>query len=260
MEPNSGLFLSTDPFAGWATRPISLHRYAFNHQNPVSRRDPSGTVSIAEIGAAVQVAGTLASIAIPTFKAVQDLRAGVPLAKVTQDLAYEAAIGVGTSVVAGGVLRWAPRLIRIRPLGWKTPFGGRSAKSVWKTASIQARGEAIEPNILGGPRKLPWNYPVIDDFTGNVAHSIKSIDLTAVSSTTTRIASEIRREAIRLAEFQPVNCGNARLAGQRVAGRRLTYVFERGAADRLQQQALIDAAQEVRANFPDVLLEFRWIE
>jgi RHS repeat-associated protein len=264
LGPGAGGFLSSDPFAGLGMQPGSLHRYLFNLGNPISRSDPSGAFSMAEVGAAVQIAGTLASIAIPTFRAAQDLRAGVPLAEVTQQLAYEASINIASSVVAGGILRWAPRLLRLRPFGWMTPLGGRAARSVWSTvagiAGNRARGEAIERIVLAGERRLPWNYPVIDDFLDNIAHSIKSIDLTAASNTATTIASTIRREARRLAEFVPQDWGAARLAGQTVAGRRLTVVFETGAADELQEQALRAVAREVRANLPEVLLEFRWIQ
>jgi len=42
-----------------------------------------------------------------------------------------------------------------------------------------ARGVALERERLGGQRTLPSNTPTIDDFSYNVALSIKSIDLNA---------------------------------------------------------------------------------
>jgi RHS repeat-associated protein len=40
--PGQGRFVSEDPFAGWATRPYSLHAYQYAYSNPVRWTDPSG--------------------------------------------------------------------------------------------------------------------------------------------------------------------------------------------------------------------------
>jgi len=40
--PGQGTFPSRDPFAGWATRPYSLHPYQYAYSNPVRWTDPSG--------------------------------------------------------------------------------------------------------------------------------------------------------------------------------------------------------------------------
>jgi len=42
--PGQGTFISEDPFAGWATRPYSLHAYQYAYSNPVRWTDPSGEV------------------------------------------------------------------------------------------------------------------------------------------------------------------------------------------------------------------------
>jgi hypothetical protein len=40
--PGQGRFVSEDPFAGFATRPYSLHAYQYAYSNPVRWTDPSG--------------------------------------------------------------------------------------------------------------------------------------------------------------------------------------------------------------------------
>jgi RHS repeat-associated protein len=40
--PGQGRFVSEDPFAGWATRPYSLHPYQYAYSNPVMWTDPTG--------------------------------------------------------------------------------------------------------------------------------------------------------------------------------------------------------------------------
>ena len=259
MDPAQGRFLSTDPFAGFQRQPVSMHRYLYANANPVTMHDPSGRVTLAQVGATVQIAGTLASIAIPTYTAFRDLQAGASLGEVTQQLAYDAAMGVAFSAVGGGILRFAPRLLKIRPRGWSVPVGGRASRSVWNLGN-HARGEAIERLILARPRTLPWNYPVIDDFAGGIAHSIKSIDLTAASRGASSVKSLIRGAARDLDEFVPRNWGTARLANQPVNGRLLTVAFERGASDRVQAKALAEIASEIGDNFPNVRLVFKWIE
>ena len=48
-QPETGRFLTTDPFQGVPTTPMSLHRYLYGNANPVSMIDPSGRMSLNEI-------------------------------------------------------------------------------------------------------------------------------------------------------------------------------------------------------------------
>ncbi|MBN9425418.1 MAG: PASTA domain-containing protein [Burkholderiales bacterium] len=41
-QPETGRFISTDPFMGYAESPITLHRYLYAGADPVNNRDPSG--------------------------------------------------------------------------------------------------------------------------------------------------------------------------------------------------------------------------
>ncbi len=104
---------------------------------------------------------------------------------------------------------------------------------------------------------MPWNYPVIDDFAGGFATSIKSMDL--IGKSPSYIRSQIMRSAEQLNSFVPRNWGNARLFGSSVNGRNLIYAFEPGAADAAQAALLRQVAQEVRAAYPQVKIAFQWI-
>jgi RHS repeat-associated protein len=45
-DPNTGRFISTDPVEGSLTSPVSLHRYLYGNDNPISYRDPSGEFAL----------------------------------------------------------------------------------------------------------------------------------------------------------------------------------------------------------------------
>jgi len=47
-DPNTGRFVSTDPFEGFNNQPITLHDYLYAGVNPVNAIDPSGEVSLLE--------------------------------------------------------------------------------------------------------------------------------------------------------------------------------------------------------------------
>jgi RHS repeat-associated protein len=47
-DPNTGRFVSTDPFEGFNNQPITLHDYLYAGVNPVNAIDPSGEVAIIE--------------------------------------------------------------------------------------------------------------------------------------------------------------------------------------------------------------------
>ncbi|PPT06925.1 Wall-associated protein precursor [Geitlerinema sp. FC II] len=51
-EPETGRFLSTDPFEGMVESPVSRHRYLYGNANPVVFEDPSGEMSISRYSAA----------------------------------------------------------------------------------------------------------------------------------------------------------------------------------------------------------------
>ena len=65
-EPETGRFLSPDPFEGVVESPVSRHRYLYGNANPVVFEDPSGEVSaVAGELQASNIASILAKISLP---------------------------------------------------------------------------------------------------------------------------------------------------------------------------------------------------
>ncbi|MCP3939318.1 MAG: RHS repeat-associated core domain-containing protein [Actinomycetia bacterium] len=77
-DPETGGFLSRDPWPGWTRDPASLHSYSYAASNPVNRTDPTGYFSLASslvtLGAMPVLAflgvGKPSRIAPPTFRRV----------------------------------------------------------------------------------------------------------------------------------------------------------------------------------------------
>src|SRR5690554_1896977 len=63
----NGRFVSSDPFAGWITKPVSLHKYQYANNSPVSFVDPSGNFTLTSVMAAVAISNILAAQPIVTF-------------------------------------------------------------------------------------------------------------------------------------------------------------------------------------------------
>jgi len=59
-SPQSGRFNRLDPYAGDRRSPLSFHKYAYAHMNPIMGIDPSGLISITEIGISNFIQGSLA--------------------------------------------------------------------------------------------------------------------------------------------------------------------------------------------------------
>jgi RHS repeat-associated protein len=54
-DPETGRFISRDPFGGNATDPVSLHRYLYANANPIMNTDPSGEMTMKELGIAIAI-------------------------------------------------------------------------------------------------------------------------------------------------------------------------------------------------------------
>jgi RHS repeat-associated protein len=67
MDPSTGRFTSVDPYDGYAEAPVSLRKYLYANVNPISLRDPSGTISIDECLTAIAISGILAANTIPAY-------------------------------------------------------------------------------------------------------------------------------------------------------------------------------------------------
>jgi RHS repeat-associated protein len=65
-EPTSGRFVSMDPHPGKTTRPISLNDYVYASDDSPNMTGPTGLFSMGDIGASLNISGTLSSLSLPT--------------------------------------------------------------------------------------------------------------------------------------------------------------------------------------------------
>jgi len=64
MDPRVGRFVSVDPFDGDQNIPVSLHRYLYANQSPISMSDPTGKMTLVEVSIAITISGILSTILI----------------------------------------------------------------------------------------------------------------------------------------------------------------------------------------------------
>ena len=96
--PANGRFLTQDSFAGFASDPRSLHKYAYTHNDPVNGIDPSGHFGIISVGGL--------NINIGSSIAFLGTRAGMTaVAKFSAELAFEYATGIPVVTSPKGMLQ-----------------------------------------------------------------------------------------------------------------------------------------------------------
>jgi len=64
-QPQTGRFWTMDSWEGTQTDPLSLHKYLYAADDPVNRIDPSGHMSMPELGSVMANIGTLAARILP---------------------------------------------------------------------------------------------------------------------------------------------------------------------------------------------------
>jgi RHS repeat-associated protein len=72
-DPRIGRFVSADPFEGRPQDPRSLNRYGYAHSDPVHGTDPSGEVTLGEVGTTLSNIGSLATRAYNAYDFVHSL-------------------------------------------------------------------------------------------------------------------------------------------------------------------------------------------
>jgi RHS repeat-associated protein len=75
-DPLVGRFVSADAYEGSLNDPMSLHDYQYAHANPVVNTDPSGYMTLAEVGATIGLVGILAGLGLTTVGAIATLATG----------------------------------------------------------------------------------------------------------------------------------------------------------------------------------------
>jgi RHS repeat-associated protein len=102
-DPETGRFISRDPFAGNVTDPVSLHRYLYANANPVMNTDPSGQATLVET---MVISGLIAFDAalIVSYYNGETLREALPKAVIAGVFgAFSGALGqAAAAVVSSG--------------------------------------------------------------------------------------------------------------------------------------------------------------
>ena len=100
-DPQAGRFLSADPFGGYDSNPLTLHRYSYAGNDPINQSDPGGKdYTITDTLMSQQIAG-LASVA---FQAVGDYVTGQKYDAKRYAQAY------GSGIIFSGIGLMSPAL------------------------------------------------------------------------------------------------------------------------------------------------------
>lgn len=59
MNPQTGIFITMDPYSGSIFDPVSLHKYLYANANPVMNSDPTGNFSLGELEVSIDIQGIL---------------------------------------------------------------------------------------------------------------------------------------------------------------------------------------------------------
>ena len=163
-DPAIGRFLQRDRFAGGATSPVSLHRFAYAHDNPVNNVDPSGLYTAAfclngDFGLGVYATGSLCPIAVSIDQRTWRYQYGTILAGGPG----------GTTGFAGGVTAGV-QVTNARFLedtsGWSDAVGGsvRALRSVGVDFVFgqDPRGEAYQGTSLSFGTGLAFTFVPVE--------------------------------------------------------------------------------------------------
>jgi hypothetical protein len=139
----------------------------------------------------------------------------------------------------------SPRRMRMLGIPRLARETARAAESVWRLGWA-ARGWAIEPYFIG-KRTLPDNFPVIDQFKGGIATSIKSIDLAAASyQNMDTLTNRLNRYVDLVAAFNGAKLGGSKVRAWQIVSRELKLVIPSRGASIVQQSAIAAAAARAR--------------
>ena len=111
---------------------------------------------------------------------------------------------------------------------------------------------------MGGIRRLQSNFPVIDDYLGGVATSIKSIDLTSPTyQSAAALTSRIRGYARKLSSFQGASLGEILVPpdGEKILERGLVIAYEPGAGTFRQGRVFAELSRWARNLVPPVKIQ-----
>lgn len=101
-EPDTGRFVSRDPFRGVSSDPRSLHGYVYAHANPVSFRDPTGLSVYAEVFKVLAIIGTVMTVVTGVATFVGEYLKTRSFTAAAVAALKEVALDIGILILTGG--------------------------------------------------------------------------------------------------------------------------------------------------------------
>jgi hypothetical protein len=247
-----------DSYEGDNEDPLSLHKYLYCQDNSINGIDPSGhdgdfVSTMGSMAINSIMSGMAMSATLRAYDSAKAFCAGQALGAIAED----AAIGMGEDALLNVATMGLSKITAIRKAG---QIFTRAVNSVWALDKF-TRGIEIERKILGRTPRTPDlsrvpNFPVIDDFSDNVATSIKSIDLTAKSyQNASAMNGVLARYAKALSNFPGALRGGIRVEGSEISERKLLIVIEPGAATQMQADAIIAFKQTAAQKWPNIKVD-----
>ena len=148
MNPDSGRFWNMDTYEGSASDPVTLHKYLYASSNPVMFVDPSGQITLYELGVTALIGATVSvAFTIPTINWGEE-----SVADIGKKLGIAAVEGAALSLIGGIAGKTALKLLpNVKWLLARGAIGGGAGG-----AAAQLAKEVIEVVFLGQPLKI-WD-------------------------------------------------------------------------------------------------------
>ncbi|MEO8159924.1 MAG: RHS repeat-associated core domain-containing protein [Arenimonas sp.] len=103
-DPSSGRFTSMDSWMGSSNDPVTLHKYLYASDDPANGMDPSGNVTLSDLGASLDIQGILSNIARDQASGfIQDRVFGCPDNDNGQPCLYDIMMGLLVKSIAGAI-------------------------------------------------------------------------------------------------------------------------------------------------------------
>ncbi len=167
-DPNTGRFVSVDPFEGFNNQPITLHDYLYAGVNPVNAIDPSGKVTAIEY--AILVGAISGAILAPTFDIVCKLSLGEGNEITVERELKKFVVGSLLGASIGGVLAYVSLNLAVYSLFLESSFFSnlllRQALNTFAKTQTLIKVPKLGLAFLGGKIYLLQNCDFLEFVAG----------------------------------------------------------------------------------------------
>ncbi|HEU5123921.1 MAG TPA: Ig-like domain-containing protein [Verrucomicrobiae bacterium] len=185
-NPDTGRFWTQDSFEGNGSDPASLHKYAYCGNNPINAYDPSGNLSIAELGHSSVIGGLTTAWISSISRAVGAASAGAGW-KESLDAANEGIADDFASGALGGALGYG--------------IGKAAFWAIGKTAPylLQWTPEAIMSSLNSATSRLSRAWQVADAAWAKLEKEI-TFGMEASAQAVRNVVAEAEARIVQLSE------------------------------------------------------------